>query len=88
MRWERIQEGWEHIGEQVLARWHLLDAAEVRAIDGDRDSLLATNRERCQLPRQAAEWQVSAWHNACSDRWPHLQPLRPPLTTPAGPART
>lgn len=69
MRWERIQEASEHIGEQVLARWQLLDAAEVRAIDGDRDSLLERICDRYQLPRQAADWQVSAWHNAYTDRW-------------------
>ena len=41
----------------------------VPAIDGDRDTLLARICDRYQLPRQAAEWQVSAWQNAYTDRW-------------------
>jgi len=74
MRWDRIQEGWDHIGEQVRARWNLLNAAEVQAIGGDRDSLLAKICERYQLSRQAAEWQISAWQNAYSDRWLYGSP--------------
>ena len=69
MRWDRIQEGWEHIGEQVRARWQRLDSTEVQAIGGDRDSLLASICERYHQPRQTAEWQVSAWQNAYTDRW-------------------
>lgn len=69
MRWDRIREGWDDIGEQVRARWQLLDAAEVQAIGGDRDSLLAVICERYQLPRQTVEWQISAWQNAYTDRW-------------------
>lgn len=74
MRWDRIQEGWDLIGEQVRTRWQLLDAAEVQAIDGDRDSLLAKICERYQLPRQTAEWQISTWQNAYSDRWLYGSP--------------
>jgi len=69
MRWTRIQEGWDRIGEQVHARWNLLDAADVQAIDGDRDSLLQTICERYELPRDKADWQISTWQNAYSDRW-------------------
>ena len=69
MRWTRIQEGWDHIGEQVRARWGLLNAADVAAIDGDRDSLLDTLCECYALSRDAADWQISAWQNAYSDRW-------------------
>jgi hypothetical protein len=69
MRWTRIQEGWDRIDEQVRARWKLLDAADVQAIQGDRDSLLDKICARYALPRDAADWQVSAWQNAYSDRW-------------------
>jgi len=74
MRWDRIQESWDHIGEQVLARWHLLDAAEVQAIGGNRDLLLDKICEHYQLPRQTAEWQISAWQNAYTDRWLYGSP--------------
>lgn len=74
MRWDRIQEGWDRIGEQVRTRWQLLNDAEVQAIGGDRDSLLSKICERYQLPRQAAEWQISAWQNAYTDRWLYGSP--------------
>jgi hypothetical protein len=69
VQWNRIQEGWEHLAIRVRARWDRLDPQDVSAIDGDRDSLLDRLCERYEMPRKDAEWQVSAWQNAYSDRW-------------------
>ena len=69
MRWTRIQEGWDHLGAKVRSRWSLLDAADIETIGGDRDTLLDTLCERYEMPRKAAEWQITAWQNAYSDRW-------------------
>jgi len=69
MHWTRIQEGWDHIGAQVSARWTRLNSADVQSIDGDRDSLVEVICKRYELPRDAADWQISIWQNAYSDRW-------------------
>lgn len=69
MRWDRIQEGWSQLGKQVRTRWGRLNASDLQTIGGDRDSLLDTLCARYELPRKAAEWQITAWQNAYSDRW-------------------
>lgn len=69
MQWTRIQQGWQHLGDKVRSRWSLLDTVDVQAIGGDRDTLLDTLCERYELPRNTAEWQITAWQNAYSDRW-------------------
>ena len=69
MRWNRIQESWQQLGEHVLARWRMLEESDLEAIDGDRESLLQLICRRYQMPRTAADWQITAWQNAYSDRW-------------------
>lgn len=69
MRWHQIQQVWDRIDEQVRARWDRLSQADVRAIDGDRDSLLGTLCERYEMPLDTADWQVSIWQNGYTDHW-------------------
>jgi len=74
MRWDRIKQGWHHLTPHICSRWGLLSEPEVQAMDGRREALARAISERYALPPDAAEWQVSAWQNAYSDRWLYEEP--------------
>ncbi len=74
MRWDRIEEGWNHLTQHVCSRWGLLSEPEVLAMDGHREALSQAISEHYHLPNDKAEWQISTWQNAYSDRWLYEEP--------------
>jgi uncharacterized protein YjbJ (UPF0337 family) len=74
MRWDRIEQGWHQLTHHVCSRWGLLSEPEVQAMNGNREVLASVISQRYGLPSDQAEWQISTWQNAYSDRWLYEEP--------------
>ena len=64
MNWEHLAKRWDEYKLNARRRWPLLTPADLDAIGGDRERMVAKIAELYHLPRGQAEQELAAWLDA------------------------